>query len=142
MTAALMSVFLTGYVSGLWAEGEVLESLFDGTLPLPPRAAFEPVWSLIYLLEILALTAAIADGRLRKLLKFWLAAGVMSPLACKAFFGGAKIFSLGLMTEITVLYLVITFKFAEKTKVLWLTTLPIALWHAYLTAINFLTVIP
>ena len=68
LTLALMYVFLTGYVSGIFVDvsGAAQAILTEKLKFYPSPAAFEAIWSTVYLLETVLLTATISEKKLRR----------------------------------------------------------------------------
>ena len=62
LTLALMFVFLTGYFSGLFASAEAATRIAAALRIafLPPFAAFETIWSVVYVTEIIILTSTFS----------------------------------------------------------------------------------
>ncbi len=141
LTLALMYVFLTGYVSGIFVDvsGAAQAILTEKLKFYPSPAAFEAIWSTVYLLETVLLTATISEKKLRRAVTLWVVSGGIDILAAYALFEG-KLFAFA-FALILVSFFVncrLTLFYAEHSPLAALPEAAVTVWRANLAIYAFL----
>lgn len=140
LTLALMSVFLTGYFSGIFATAEAATRIaaalrFDF---LPPYSAFETIWSVVYITEIIILTATFSKRILRKSVPLWICSGILDVITAYALFSlNLFVFAFALSAAALAVKVKITLFYVENAPALSPGAAAVAVWYALLCAAAF-----
>lgn len=140
LTLALLYVFVTGYLSGIFASEEALASVISSMNIrfLPEPRVFEWIWSAVFLCETLALTVTFADKKLRKCTVLWITSGALKIAAAYALFA-ARLFAFAFTLILTafIVCMKLTLFYLDRSPALLLPVASIAVWYAVLSALSF-----
>lgn len=140
LTLALMFVFLTGYFSGLFVSAEAATRIAAALRIafLPPFAAFETIWSAVYITEIIILTSTFSKRILRKSVPLWICSGILDVITAYALFAlNLFAFAFALSAAAVAVKLKITLFYVEKAPALSPGAAAISVWYALLCAAAF-----